>query len=118
MTPDALYKDRTMRLISFSIGKRSFSVNEALNASGMGLSEFISVGRILFAQEAEISYEMNLSEVRDWHLKPDALFGYMGLIEFEHSVDSANQAKKIAIVSIVISGFLAVGSIASSWFGG
>lgn len=118
MTPDALYKDRTMKLISFSIGKRSFSVNEALNASGMGLSEFIAIGRAIYAQEADISHEMNLNEIRDWFLKPDALFGYMGLTEFEHSVKSSNQAKKIAIASIVISGVLALGSIVTSWFGG
>ncbi|MFL1456379.1 hypothetical protein ACJO5Y_18210 [Marinobacter sp. GN3S48] len=118
MTPDALFKDRTVKLISFSIGKRSFSVSDALNASGMGLSEFLAIGPTIYSQGADISHEMNIHEVRDWFLKPDALFGYMGLTEFQHSVKSANQAKKIAIASIVISGILALGPIATSWLGG
>jgi hypothetical protein len=116
MSPEALYKDRTMKLISFSIGKRSFTVAEALNASGMGFSEFIAIGSTIYSQGADISHEMSLSEVRDWFLKPDALFGYMGLTAFEHSVKSANHAKVIAIVSIAISGALALSAIGTSWF--
>ena len=118
MTSDALFKDRTIKLIAFSIGKRSFSVSDALNASGMGLSEFLAIGPTIYSQDADISHKMDIHDARDWFLKPEALFGYMGLIEFEHSVKSASQAQKIAIVSIIISGILALGSIVTSWFGG
>jgi hypothetical protein len=116
MSPEALYKDRTMKLISFSIGKRSFTVTEAMNASGMGFSEFKAIGSTIYSQSADISPEMSMSEARDWFLKPEALFGYMGLTAFEHSVKSANHAKVIAIVSIAISVALTLGAIAISWF--
>lgn len=111
MKPEELYKDRTIKLIAFSLGKRSFTVADALNASGMGLSQFIAVGKIIYSDETEIAHDVNTHEVKDWYLKPEALFGYMGLIEFEHSVESAKDAKIIAIISIIITGFLALGSI-------
>lgn len=117
MTPEALFKDQTIKLISYSVGNRRFSISDGLNVSGMGLMEFLAIVPTIFSHGTDISHETNIHEVRDWFLKPEALFGYMGLIEFEHSVESANQAKKIAIASIVISGALAVGSIATSWLG-
>lgn len=111
MKPEELHKERTIKLIAFSIGKSSFTVADALNASGMGLSQFIAVGKSIYSEGTRISHAINIHEVLDWHLKPEALFGYMGLIEYEHSVKSAKEAKLIAIISIGITGFLALGSI-------
>ncbi|RBO82656.1 hypothetical protein [Marinomonas aquiplantarum] len=116
ITPEELHKDRTMKLISFSIKKKTFSVGEALNETGMGFSEFVTTGQAIYTLDSNVSHEMDSSEVRNWNLKPDALFGYMGLIEFEHSVKSAQQAKNIAIWSIFISGILAVGSLGTSLY--
>ena len=116
ITPEELYKDRTMKLIFFSIEKKTFSVGEALNETGMGFSEFVATGQAIYTQDSNVSHEMDSSVVSTWHLKPDALFGYMGLVEFEHSVKSAQQAKKVAIWSIFISGVLAVGSLVTSLY--
>lgn len=116
ITPEELYKDRTMKLISFSIKNKSFSVSQATTASGMGYSDFVELGQVIYTQSTDISHGMDFSEVRNWNLKPDALFGYMGLIEFEHSVKSAQQAKSIAIWSIFVSGVLAVGSLVTSLY--
>jgi|TARA_R110001606_G_scaffold208573_1_gene356051 hypothetical protein len=116
MTPEELYKDRTMKLITFSIKNKSFAASQATSACGMGYSDFIEIGPTIYTQGSDISHEMDFSLVNNWHLKPDALFGYMGLIEFEHSVNSAEQAKKIAIWSIFISGVLAVGSLVTTLY--
>lgn len=116
MTPEELYKDRTIKLIAFSIKNKSFAASEATNACRIGYSDFVEIGPTIYTQSSDISHDMDFSSVRCWHLKPDALFGYMGLIEFEHSVKSAEQAKKIAVWSIFISGVLAVGSLVGSLY--
>jgi len=111
MKPEELYKDRTIKLIAFSLVNRNFTVADALNASGMGLSQFIAVGNTIYSVETEISHDMSIHEIMVWDLKPEALFGYMGLIEFEHSVKSAKGARLVAVISIFVTGFLALGSI-------
>jgi hypothetical protein len=116
MTPEELYKDRTIKLIAFSIKNKFFAASQATTACGMGYSDFLEIGPVIYTQSSDISHEMDFSVGRTWHLKPDALFGYMGLVEFEHSVRSAQQAKKIAIWSIFISGVLAVGSLVTSLY--
>ncbi len=111
MEPKDLYQERIIKLISFSIGKRKFTVSDALNASGMGVSEFLAAAGSVYSIKSDLPIDINLHEVKDWHLKPEALFGYMGLKEFEHSVKSAKEAKMIAIASIIITALLALGSI-------
>lgn len=114
MTPEILLKDRTMMLIAFSIENQSFSIAQALSASGMGFSAFVPIGQAIYTDGSGLSHEMNLHEVRQWSLRPEALFGYMSLKEFERSVASAREAKWIALSSIAISGLLALGSIVVS----
>lgn len=114
MTPDELYKERAVKLIAFSVGKRSFPVADALNASGMGLSEFLANAKSVYTNGCDLEENIDLHEIRDWHLKPEALFSYIGLKEFEHSIKSARDAKIIAIIAIIISGFLALASIVVS----
>lgn len=85
-----------------------------MNASGMGLSEFIAVGTSIYINGPDVGHDMSIHEVMDWHLTPEALFSYMALKEFEHSVKAASDAKKLALVSMAISGMLALGSLIAS----
>jgi len=114
MRPEELYKERAVKLIAFSVGKRSFPIADAINASGMGHSEFLANAKSIYANGCDLKEDASLHEIRDWHLKPEALFSYIGLKEFEHSIKSARDAKVIAIISIIISGLLAIASIFAS----
>lgn len=114
MNPNELNEQRIVKLIAFSIGKRSFTAADAMNATGMGLSELLAVGKRIYTNGEDISHDMPIHQVLDWHLSPEALFSYMSLKEFEHSVKAAADAKKLAMISIAISGLLAIGSIIAS----
>lgn len=114
MNLDELNEQRIVKLIAFSIGKRSFTAAEAMSETGMGLSEFLAVGRRIYTNLDDINHDFPVHQVLDWYLSPEALFSYMSLKEYEHSVRAAADAKKLAVISIAISGLLAVGSIVAS----
>ena len=100
-----------IKLIKFSIGNRRFQISDAMNSAGIGYSEFVDLANIIYENRIDHNQSINIHEIREWNLKPEALFGYMSLKEFEHSVKSAKEAKTIAITAIIISGLLALGSI-------
>lgn len=114
MNLEELNEQRIVKLIAFSIGKRNFTAADAMSATGMGHSEFLAIGKRIFTNGEDIGDDVSINEVFDWHLSPEALFSYMSLKEFEHSVKSAAEAKKLAVISIAISGLLAIGSIIAS----
>lgn len=114
MKLEDLNNQRVVKLIAFSIGKQSFSAAEAMSATGMGLTEFLVLARRIYLNGADVGHDLPMHQTMEWHLSPEAFFSYMSLKEFEHSVKSAVEAKKLAIAAIAISGLLAVGSIIAS----
>lgn len=114
MKPKEINEQKIVKLIAFSIGKRSFTASDAMGATGMGLTDFLVAAKSIYLNGNEIGHDVPTHQVMDWHLSPEALFNYMALKEFEHSVTSAEEAKKIAIASIVISGILAFAAIITS----
>ena len=92
MNIEDFYKQKVVKLIEFSINNKNFYINQALNASNMNPSEFFITGQGIYLNGADLNDDISRNELRDWHLKPEALFSYMALKEFEHSVKTAHRA--------------------------
>lgn len=111
MSLNTLEQHRIIKLIEYSIDKQSFSTSEALNYTGMGLTEYIKVASQIYCEGKEINHTINMGEIMNWHLTPEALFQYMSFLEYRDSLKSAKQARVIAIISIIISGILALAAL-------
>ncbi|MGV6818412.1 MAG: hypothetical protein ACWA44_14235 [Thiotrichales bacterium] len=107
----ALEQHRVIKLIRFSLDNRSFSAAEALNQTGMGMSEFVAVANEIYCEGKDIDHSLNLNEVLSWNLTPESLFQYMSFLEYKDSLETAKRATVIAIASIVISGALALAQL-------
>jgi len=111
MSVTALEQNRVIQLVKYSLENRSFSVAEALNHTGMGMAEFVAVANKIYCGGEEIDHSLNMHEILSWNLTPESLFQYMSFLEYKDSLKSSKRATIIAVISIVISGTLALAGL-------
>lgn len=92
-----------IKLIKFSLTNKSFNVAQALEASGMGLTEFNSAKYAIFNLRGEHEQITSLNQVFRWELAPQAFFHYVSFLEYKHAITSSRRAQIFAIIAIIIS---------------
>ena len=110
MRPNEFFEQRAVRLIAFAIDKREFTIQQALNASKMRPDEFFALAAVIFTRD-DIACDTNRNEVLEWRLRPDALFGYLALQQYDYSIVASRRASWIAIFSIAISAPIGLASL-------
>lgn len=98
--PDTI-RHKCIDLIEFALANRSFTVQQALDATKMSGDEFDAAKNGLFHLMG-IHEHPHRNEVISWTLKPEAYFQYLSFLEFRHSVQSAKKAYRVALASIFI----------------
>ncbi len=106
---------KIINLIEFVMTCQSFSIRQALNASGMSIEEFSKVRRTVFCLDNSLNnlnYLNYLDEKRTWQLSVDAVNCYREYLDMEEFKSSqSNRAAFVirgtmAISFILISGAL------------
>ena len=100
-------KHKYIELIEFALENRSFTMQQALDATKMSGDEFSAAKSSLFHLWGKHE-NPELTEKLDWTIKPEAYFHYLSFLEFRHSVQSARKAFWLALISICIAIFSAV----------
>lgn len=109
---------RYVNLIEYAINNKSFTKKEACDASGVDLTEFDYICHELFILTTIQNQCIHDAECQRWTLSPQAYFNYLQYCEFKHSVESAEQAKKVSFWAIGISAVLALSNILMTFLSG
>jgi len=94
-------KHKYIDLIEFALANRSFTVQQALDATKMSADEFSAAKYSLFHLKG-MHENPDRNKVLDWTLRPEAYFHYLSFLEFRHSVRAARKAFWLAVASICI----------------
>jgi uncharacterized protein (DUF2164 family) len=90
----------------------SYHMEPGLSAAKMTEREFESVRESLFLNAHMQVSPPGQSEVYDWRLRPEAVFGYLTYKQYDYAQKSSKRALYIPSVSLIIAaGSLVVGAI-------
>lgn len=99
-------KHKYVQLIEFTINNQpSFTIRQACDACHIRPRQFRSIASSIFIlnrQQREGGSLTNDSEVQEWILKPEAYFGYLQYVQFEHAVSGSRRAQWTAIAALVV----------------
>lgn len=105
-----------IKLIEYALKNESFTVTQVCEAVGMSPSEFNSAKYSIFQLKGEHenirSSDLNLP----WQVSTKAFFDYLSFLQYRDAVKSAKKAHCTAVIAIIITGFLALGSIIVSLY--
>lgn len=89
--------------------KGSFHLEPALTQANMSESEFELIRDTIFYRENLPDLIAVRSQVLNWTLRPEALFGYLTYIQYDHAVKSSTRAFflasaffAVAIIGVVL----------------
>ncbi len=97
-------KHKYVRLIEFAMTNSSFSADEACKACGLSSKEFQFISASVFILNAyqESEGSVRVAQVQEWILRPEAYFGYLQFMEFQHAIEAAKRAYWLSVLAIVI----------------
>lgn len=101
MDSGIISKHKYIKLIEFALKNKSFSVQEACDASGLNEREFNGAKYSLFVLLGKHEHIVNIHESLEWWLKPEAYFSYVSFLEFQHSLNTSRRAQWIAVFSLL-----------------
>ncbi|MFQ3282961.1 hypothetical protein [Reinekea sp.] len=97
-----MIKHKYIKLIEFAISQDSaYHMQLGLDASKMSESEFKLIRDSTFLTE-HLEPNMPMSYIFDWKLKPEAIFGYLSYMQYEHSDKSSKRAMFFSTASLII----------------
>jgi hypothetical protein len=82
--------------------KTSFHLQPGFDESGLSKDEFLLIQDTFFYRDTLPDNYEPASQVLEWKLKPDALFGYLSYKQYEHAICSATKAQWIAGISLAV----------------
>lgn len=97
-----MQKHKYIHLIEFVIeNDSSFTIQQARDACKLSPREFSSIVPSVFALDAHQMDRLGEThESQNWVLKPEAYFGYLQYVQFNHAVLSANRAQWTATAAL------------------
>ena len=100
-------KHKYVQLIEFALRKQSsFTIQEARDACHLAPREFRFIAPSIFALDAQQMDKLGeVHESQNWVLRPEAYFGYLQYVQFDHAVLSARRAQWTAIAALVLTIF-------------
>ncbi|EKO3401391.1 hypothetical protein OI845_004323 [Vibrio fluvialis] len=92
-----------IKLLEFAVKQTSsYCMQDGLKAANMTENEFLNIRDSLFINAQMISPPPTMSQVYDWRLRPEAVFGYLGFKQYEHAQKSSKTAMYVASASLII----------------
>ena len=111
MNIDKIKNHGYLKLIELTLDNNQFSISGACKVTGLNFKQFNFAKHEIFVLNAAQDNHQNDHEVQQWELSPSSYFNYLQYLEFKHSIESSRKSTILAIVAIIISGSLALGSI-------
>jgi len=93
-----------VRLVEFALKHRAFSPSDACKASGLKDEDFQFIAPSIFIlnQKQESGDLLRRGDTQEWRLRPEAYFGYLQFVSYRHAVESAKQAYRLSVLSVVV----------------
>ena len=113
MDIELIKNHRYIKLVEYALDNKTFSVQQACDASGLSETEFEGTKYSLFMLSGANEKIGSIHEVLDWRLKPEAYFSYVSYLEFKHSLTMSRWAWWFSIISL----FIAAMSLLVSGYG-
>lgn len=89
-----------IKLLEYAVSKTdSYHMEPGLIEANMTESEFELIRDSLFINAHLQSPPPNKSQIFEWRLRPEAVFGYLSYKQYEHAQKSSKKAIYIATVS-------------------
>lgn len=109
----SIEEHKYIKLLSYAISqKSSYHMEPGLQSANMTETEFENIRDSLFINANMQAPPPGKTQVYDWRLRPEAVFGYLTYKQYEHAQQSSKRALYIAAASLgvaaltlVISGF-------------
>jgi hypothetical protein len=94
-------KHKIIKLIEFSLEHTTFSVRQAMDASGMSKDEFSGAKYVIFQLKGVHEYPSEDQEL-DWPLSTEALFNYLSFLEYRDALKFSRRTFWVAIASVLL----------------
>jgi hypothetical protein len=97
-------KHKYVRLIEFAMVNPSFSAEAACKACDLSRKEFQFISTSVFVLSAyqESEGSTRTTQVQEWILRPEAYFGYLQFVEFQHAIETAKRAYWLSVLAVVV----------------
>ncbi len=114
MDLSSLENHKYIKLIEFAIKQKHFTKTQACEVSGLTKQEFDFVRHEIFILSGAQAEYLNDNQEYEWKVSSQTFFNYLQFSEFKFAVITAKKAQRTALVAIILSGVLAVGSIVAT----
>lgn len=102
-------------LIEYTMKDRHFSIEQACTACKLSISDFMFIRHSLFVLNGiQDQPYVQLNELMEWKLSPEALFGYIQYTAYQDSLKSAEKADRRAVVALIIASISAATALITS----
>ncbi len=94
-------RHKFIRLIEFSLKNSSFSIQQAVEASGMTEEDFSGAKYSIFQLKGEHEHATS-DKVLNWRLTAEAFFNYLSFLEYRDALKASRRAIWVAISSLLV----------------
>ena len=109
-------KHQYIELLEYAMSQKgSYHMEPGLVKAKMTESEFQNVRDAFFVNAHIQAPPPNKSQVFNWRLSPEAVFGYLSYKQYEHAQKSSTQAFYISIASLSVAVLTLAVTVASIW---
>lgn len=99
----SIEQHKYIKLLEYAINQRgSYHMEPGLLIAGMTETEFENIRDSLFINANMQAPPPNKSQIYDWRLSPEAVFGYLTFKQYEHAQKSSKKALYISVVSLAV----------------
>ncbi|MBK1888358.1 hypothetical protein [Marinobacter sp. DY40_1A1] len=92
-----------IKLLDYAISQKgSYHMEPGLSAAKMTEREFESVRDTFFINAHMQAPPPGQSQVYDWRLRPEAVFGYLAYKQYDHAQKSSKRALYISSASLMV----------------
>jgi hypothetical protein len=92
-----------VKLLEYAVSQKgSYHMEPGLKQANMTEREFELIRDSIFINANMQAPPPGKSQVYDWRLKPEALFGFLAFKQYEHAQASANRAIWFSSVSLLV----------------
>lgn len=98
-----IHEHKYIKLLDYAVSQKgSYHMEPGLTAANMTETEFENIRDSLFINAHMHAPPPNKSQIYEWRLRPEAVFGYLAYKQYEHAESSSKTALYISSASLLI----------------